>query len=114
MRISDWSSDVCSSDLALVDLEAGLVAVLLVLGQEVEVLDAAALLEDRVPYGVAVFGLDLQQLDQMAILDREAARKRLVRVAVRRDRLDAGNGAATDDRDRRRREHGTASCWERV
>src|SRR3546814_7274080 len=101
MRISDWSSDVCSSDLrfraevierfdaefpraiveheqvplldvggdeevqrrglidigravggefeqpALVDLEAGLVAVLLVLRQEVEVLDAAAALDRK-------------------------------------------------------------------
>ena len=34
---------------ALVDLEAGLEHVLFFLGQEVEVLDAAALLEDRVP-----------------------------------------------------------------
>ena len=34
---------------ALVDLEAGLEHVLFFLGQEVEVLDAAALLEDRIP-----------------------------------------------------------------
>src|SRR3546814_15147850 len=104
MRISDWMSDVCSSDLiveheqvpfldiggdeevqarrlvdiggavggefeqpALVDLEAGLVAVLLVLGQEVEVLDAAALFEDRVPDDVAVLRLVAEQAFEVRI-----------------------------------------------
>src|SRR3546814_14574150 len=113
MRISDWSSDVCSSDLeqvpfldiggdeevqrrglidlgravggefeqpALVDLEAGLVAVLLVLRQEVEVLDAAAAFEDRVPDRVAVLRLVDEQRLEVRVADRVAARERLVRV----------------------------------
>src|SRR3546814_13159347 len=96
LRISDWSSDVCSSDF----LEAGLVAVLLVLRQEVEVLDAAAAFEDRVPDRVAVLRLVDEQGFQMRVADREAARERLVRVDVRRDRLDACAGAAADDLNR--------------
>src|SRR3546814_3301218 len=89
LRISDWSSDVCSSDF----LEAGLVAVLLVLRQEVEVLDAAAAFEDRVPDRVAVLRLVDEQRLEVRVADREAARERLVRVDVRRDRLDARAGA---------------------
>src|SRR3546814_4326100 len=65
---------------ALVDLEASLVAVLLVLRQEVEVLDAAAAFEDRVPDRVAVLRLVDEQGFQMRVADREAARERLVRV----------------------------------
>ena len=88
---------------ALVDLEAGLEHVLFFLRQEVEVLDAAALLEDRVPHLLAVLRLLLEQLLEVRVLDREAARQRLVGVDVGRDRLDAGAGAAGDDRDRRGR-----------
>ncbi len=72
--------------------------------EEVEVLDRAALLEDRVPHaGRLSFDFSLEQLLEIRVLDREAARQRLVGVDVGRDRLDAGAGAAADDRDRRGR-----------
>ena len=44
-----------------------------------------------------------QELLQVRVAHHEGARQRLVLVDVGRDRLDAGRGAAADDRDRRRR-----------
>src|SRR3546814_8212462 len=49
---------------ALIDLEAGLVAILFFGAQEIEMLDRAALFEDRVPHRIAVLGLVDQQLFQ--------------------------------------------------
>ena len=72
---------------ALVDFEAGLERVLFFLAQEVEMLDAAAMFEDRVPDIIAVLRLLDQQLFEIGILDREAARQRLVRIDIGRDRL---------------------------
>ena len=66
-------------------------------------LDAAALFQNRVPDIVAVLRLVDEQRFEMRVADREAARQRLVRVDVRRDRLDARAGAAADDRNRRGR-----------
>jgi hypothetical protein len=71
---------------ALVDLKAGLERVLFFLAEEVEMLDRAATLQDRVPDRVAVLGLGDQQLFQIRVLDREGARQRLVGVDVGRDR----------------------------
>ena len=71
--------------------------------EEVEMLDRAALLEDRIPHRGRILGLVLKQCLEVRVLDREAARQRLVGVDVGRDRLDAGRGAAGDDRDRRGR-----------
>ena len=66
-------------------------------------LDRPAMFEDRAPHRFAVLRFLDQQLFEIGVLDREAARQRLVRVDVRRDRLDARRGAAADDADRRGR-----------
>src|SRR3546814_10204836 len=79
---------------ALVDLETGLEDVLFLLGQELEMLDRAALLQDGVTRLLAVLGLGDQQLFQLGVADDEAARQRLVRLNVGGDRLDAGGSAA--------------------
>ncbi len=62
-------------------------------------LDRAAALEDRRPDALAVLRLVDQQPLEMRIADRDRARQRLVGVDIGRDRLDAGRGAAADDRD---------------
>ncbi len=93
-------------DPALVDLEGGLVDVLLVLAEEVEVLDRAFLLQDRGPHRVGVLALLGEQALQVRVLDREGARQGLVAVDIGRDRLDAGARAAADDRDRGGRRDG--------
>src|SRR3546814_2762616 len=59
---------------------------------------SAAFFEDRVPHRVAVLRLVDEQAFEVRVLDPEAARQRLVGIDVRRDRLDAGAGAAADDR----------------
>src|SRR3546814_12804001 len=64
---------------------------------------SAAFFEDRVPHRVAVLRLVDEQAFEVRVLDHEAARQRLVGIDVRRDRLDAGAGAAADDADRRGR-----------
>src|SRR3546814_19363167 len=59
MRISDWSSDVCSSDLADVPIDAnamvnepfGPMALIRPFGTEEEALEQA----NRLPYGLAAF-----------------------------------------------------------
>src|SRR5690606_16181870 len=83
----------------LVDLEAGLEGGLFLGGEEIEVLDRAAVLENRVPDVGGILRFRLEQLLQIGVLDRETARQRLVSVDVGRDRLDAGAGATADDRD---------------
>src|SRR5690606_24645582 len=88
---------------ALVDLEAGLVDRLLLGREEVEVLDRAAALEDRVPDVGRILALRSEQLLEVRVLDHKRARQRLVRVDVGRDRLDARRRAAADDADRRGR-----------
>ena len=67
-------------------------------------LDRAALLEDRVPDRVRCSSPSRSSsFSRYGLRDREAARQRLVGVDVGRDRLDAGDGAAADDLDRRGR-----------
>src|SRR3546814_14246686 len=77
----------------------GLEDVLFLLGQELEMLDRAALLQDGVPRLLAVLGLGDQQLFQIGVADDEAARQRLVRIDVGGDRPDAGGSAHAYDRD---------------
>src|SRR3546814_6778508 len=43
MRISDWSSDVCSSDLEAGDVPAARAAVAMIVGRDTEVLDEAGI-----------------------------------------------------------------------
>jgi len=71
-------------DPALVDLEGGLVDVLVVLAEEVEVLHRALVLQDRVPDGRGVLAGLVQQALQVGVLHREGARERLVAVDVGR------------------------------
>src|SRR3546814_4417111 len=54
MRISDWSSDVCSSDLGT--LRDSLVVLALLLEQETE-LDPLEIMTDTAAYSDAIFGL---------------------------------------------------------
>src|SRR3546814_7071711 len=75
----------------------GLEDVLFLLGQELEMLDRAALLQDGVPRLLAVLGLGDQQLFPLGVADDEAARLRLVRIDVGGDRLDAGGSDAADE-----------------
>src|SRR3546814_20700207 len=59
---------------ALVDLETGLEDVLFLLGQELEMLARAALLQDGVPRLLPVLGLGHPQLFQIGVEGDEAAR----------------------------------------
>src|SRR5690606_18512410 len=63
----------------------------------------AFVLENRLPGLRRIEPLRAEQPCERRVLDRERARKRLVRVDVRRDRLDASARAAADDADARRR-----------
>ena len=85
---------------ALVDLEAGLEHALFLRAEEIEVLHAAALFQDRIPHRVGILALPVQQGFEIGVLDREIARQGLVGVDIGRDRFDAGAGAAADDADR--------------
>ena len=66
-------------------------------------LHAAALFEDRVPHIGGILALLAQKFFEIGVLDDEAARQRLVRVDIGRDRFDTGARAAADDADRRGR-----------
>ena len=57
-------------------------------------LHRTALFEDAVPDVGRILRLFGEQLFEIGIFDDEAARQRLVRIDVRRDRLDARAGAA--------------------
>ena len=85
---------------ALVEFEGGLVDVLLVLAQDIEVLDRTLVLEDGVPDRRDVLAAGLEQALEVGIADCEGTRQGLVRVDVGRDGLDARAGPAADDRDR--------------
>src|SRR5690606_641469 len=87
---------------ALVDLERGAENRLLMLVERVEMLHGALVLENGLPRLRRIEALRAQQPCERRVLDRERARKRLVRVDVRRDRLDACARAAADDADARR------------
>src|SRR5471032_1483201 len=88
---------------ALVDLEGGLEDGLLVIVEAVEVPDRALVGHDRRPGILVVAALLLENLLEVLVAHHEGARQRLVIVDVGRRRLDAGRGAAADDRDRCRR-----------
>ena len=84
---------------ALVQLKGGLEAVLLVLGQEVEMLDGAFVDGDGAPSLLIVPAFFLQQVLEVLVTHGEGAGERLVRVGIGRYRLDAGRGPAADDGD---------------
>src|SRR3546814_18293650 len=87
MRISDWSSDVCSSDLWVQDLAASLPARLLGAGEGKDVLDLCAAPGGKTMQ-LAAAGWRVTAVDQSS--------KRLGRLAVNlaRTELEAENHAA--------------------
>src|SRR3546814_7034087 len=106
MRISDWSSDVCSSDLAVADLadDHQLVALLLVVGdrlaEAVEGLDGVELV---IGLGVAVLVLlDLAVLDDRLRCDEGEADAAL---AVRTEAADVRGDASREKNLVRSEEH---------
>src|SRR3546814_5570148 len=94
MRISDWSSDVCSSDLRLADLDV---------------------VEAEVAVGVRIHALDVRGVLAAAVDDDHLRgdRRAVVALVPRRGR-DADAGTVVEHERRVAPEIGRASCRERV
>ena len=86
----------------LIEFEGRFVNRLLLLGQEIQMLHAALGGGDGGPHIIRIAPLLGEQLLQMAVAHREAARECLLQEHVRGDRLDARRGIARNDRDRGR------------